>query len=226
MGKQRRSKRPGTNLDYITEPEYRAQLSEVRFSLDDRTRRGVLADWVQDHGDEEEAERIRRAVPLRIFSHATGCGTFAVTADWVSLLWPLPHPHLTYALGNDRFPAFSAQFRSPYDGILMVAQHRTGLPEWDASEEEAPDYARLWQRYPDANLARRLLRVFLALCPDVSMLGIVEHFEQQREPFLERFELKRVLIQLLDAGEVNRVPNMRLAPAELRSFTRKRRKPN
>jgi uncharacterized protein (TIGR02996 family) len=144
------------NLDYISEPEYRTQLVAVQQNPADLTRRGVFADWIQEHGDDEEAERIRRADPLLLFSRVTGSGTFTVAADWVALLWPWPVPGVDYLLLNDRFPDFSATFRSPYIAIAECAQHRIGVPEWDDSTEVVPDYAAEWDRHTNGDLDRRL----------------------------------------------------------------------
>ena len=205
------------------EPEYRQLLAAARSNPDELTVRGALADWIQEHGDEEEAERVRRAAPVSLYSYATGCGTFTVTADWIGLLWPQPQPRLEYTLRNDRSPAFTSHFDSPYTAILSVSQHRVGLIEWDASTEAVPDYAPEWNRHTTENQNRRLLRTFLALRPDDSIRGLVDHFEQQRAPYLERLVLKRVLVQLMKTGEVTRLPSMWLAPAEMKSLTRKRK---
>ena len=45
--------------DYLNHPEYLALLETVRTFPDDDAPRGIIADWIQDHGDDDRAEAIR-----------------------------------------------------------------------------------------------------------------------------------------------------------------------
>lgn len=158
------------------------------------------------------------AIP--IFSLATSSGVFRIEADRSAFEIAHRPPGRVHVLRNDRFPHFSAAYEGPYDAILAVAQHRTGIAEWDASPEVVSDYAPDWVRHTDKRFQMRLLDAYLTARPGDSLRQMVDYFEQRHGYFMDRTVIDDLLTELVTTGQLDRLPNMDFAPAEMKGLAR------
>ena len=126
-----------------------------------------------------------------------------------------------YYLSNSRFPDFELTTdRKIYELILAVAQHGTGLPEWDESGENVSDYVKDWTPEYDDRLLINLVAEYLRLRPNDSMREMVDYFEHKHGYFMDRMKIKDLLQQLMLTGEIENIPSMHMAPSEMKSLQR------
>ena len=124
-----------------------------------------------------------------------------------------------YYLTNSRFPGFElSSDRKIYDLILAVAQHRTGLPDWDNSRVRVSDDTRDWTAEHDDRLLINLVAEFLRLRSHDSMRDMVDYFEHKHGYFMDRMKIKDLLQQLILTGEIAAIPSMHSAPSEMKSL--------
>lgn len=155
-----------------------------------------------------------------LFSKKTGCGVFRIETDQSTFDIKYDLPGRVYALRNDRDESFCTMHEEPYDAIRAVAEHRTGIEEWDASSEKVSDYAPDWERHPDKLFQMRLLDAYLTKRPKDSLRTIVDYFEGRHYYVLERMAIDDLLTELITTGQLDKLPSMHLAPAEMKGLSR------
>ncbi|MDB5308808.1 MAG: hypothetical protein JWO38_3010 [Gemmataceae bacterium] len=155
-----------------------------------------------------------------LFSKKTGCGVFRIETDQSTFDIKYDMPGRVYALRNDRHESFCRMSDEPYDPIRAVAEHRTGIPEWDASREKVSDYAPDWERHPDKLFQMRLLDAYLTKRPDDSLRSIVDYFKSRHSYVLERMAIDELLTELITTGQLDKLPSMHMAPAEMTELAR------
>lgn len=158
---------------------------------------------------------------IPIFSTATLSGVFLIDApeSLFQITWG-GRIGAVYRLWNERDPSFVTFFENPYQAICVVAQHRTGITEWDLSTETVSDYAPDWERHVDKKFQMRLIGDFLAKRPEASMREMVDYFEHKHPYFIERSVIKSLLIELVTTGQVDKLPDFQMAPAEMARLKR------
>lgn len=158
---------------------------------------------------------------IPLFSLSTTLGTWIVSTDQDTLAISHVTYGFPYYLTNTQFDGFElTTVRKIYDLIVAVAQHRTGLPEWDESPEQASDYVRDWNEEYDDRLLINLVADFLRVRQHDSMRSMVDYFEHKHSYFLNRMKIIELLEQLMLSGEVNSLPSMHMAPAEMEGLQR------
>ncbi len=158
---------------------------------------------------------------ISICSKATPLGTWLVSTDPETMKISHVTYGFVYYLTNSQFPTFELTTnRKIYDLIIAVAQHRTGLAEWDASDEIVSDYIKDWQPEFDDRLLMNLVADFLRVRPHDSMRGMVDYFEHKHSYCLERMKIIDLLEQLIITGEIDRIPSMHMAPSEMEDIGR------
>lgn len=126
-----------------------------------------------------------------------------------------------YCLSNSQFPEFELTTnRMIYELVLAVAQHRTGLPEWDESGKIVSDSVKDWTREYGDRLLINLLADYLRIRPNDSMRDVVDYFEHKHGYFMDRLKIKDLVRQLMLAGEIDEIPSMQRAPSEMRDLQR------
>lgn len=128
--------------------------------------------------------------PVILYYLKTTIGTFVVEVDLAILVTPTFLPiaergHV-FALRNDLFPAFHSYYSDPLHAILAVANHNSGLPDWDNSTEVASDYAGDWGKDRDERIRMRMLDEYMKARPNDSLRAIVDYFEGRHWYYLER----------------------------------------
>ena len=108
-----------------------------------------------------------------------------------------------------------------YDHIRAVAEHRTGLAEWDSSPERASDYVRDWTLRLDKKFQMHLVAEYLRMHPSgSSMRRMVDYFEHKYGYFMHRMVVLDLLRELVMTVQIDKLPSMSMAPAEMKSLER------
>jgi hypothetical protein len=156
---------------------------------------------------------------IPICSLATSLGTWTVSTDAETMKVSFVTYGFPYCLTNSQFPEFElTTSRKIYDLIRAVAEHKTGLPEWDDSDEKVSDYIRDWTRHFDDRLLINLLADYLEKCPHEGMRGVVDYFEHKYSYMMDRMKIVDLMEQMIMAGEMKRLPSMDMAPSETQSL--------
>src|SRR5262249_13636177 len=95
-------------------------------------------------------------------------------------------------------------YESPDEVTRAVAEHRTGIPEWDTSTEKVSDYAPDWERNPDKLFRMWLLDAYLPKRPDDSLRTLVDYFESRYSDVLERTEIDDLLTEPITTSQLDR----------------------
>lgn len=125
---------------------------------------------------------------IAIFSMATSRGEWCVSADAdtfeiSAVTYGFPY-YLTIS-GQAGFERTTD--KDIYEHIQAVAQHRTGLPEWDASSERVSDNLKDWTLRLDKKFKMRLVANYLrAHSGGSSMREMVDYFEHKHGYLMDR----------------------------------------
>ena len=155
---------------------------------------------------------------VQIFSTQTLMGMFVINAD--ESIFKISYETLgcVYRLQNSRYPAFGMNHLNPSDAIRAVAEHQTGLEDWDSSNEIVSDYAGDWVREDNKLFRMKMLSAFIDTRPKASLREIVDYFEYRHSYFLDRFQIRELFEELIMNGALTNLPSMHLAPEELRKL--------
>tara|TARA_A100001391_G_scaffold41777_2_gene24059 strand:- start:286 stop:831 length:546 start_codon:yes stop_codon:yes gene_type:complete len=168
---------------------------------------------------------IERQKRIPLFSEKTAIGTWLVSCDRETLDISHVSHGFSYYLTNSQFPDFElVSTKDLYDLIRAVAQHRTGLEEWDGSTEAVSDYVRDWKEEYDDRLLINLTAEYLQRREGDSIREMVDYFEHKHSYMLDREKLKELLQQMMLTGEIKRLPSFDMAPSEMKSLQRLERK--
>lgn len=158
---------------------------------------------------------------IPICSLSTPLGTWTASTDAVTMNVSFKTYGFPYYLTNSLFPDFKlTTTKDVYVLIRAVANHTTGLLEWDDSDEKASDYIRDWTRHFDDRLLINLVADYLEECPDEKMRGVIDYFEHKFSFMLNRVKVIELMEQLILTGEMKKLPSMDMAPSETRSLER------
>ena len=158
---------------------------------------------------------------IPIFSKKTSLGTWLVSTDRETIAISHVTYGFPYYLTNSMLDDFErVSTKEIYELVRVVAQHRTGLQQWDDSTEIVSDYVRDWKEEYDDRLLMSIVAEYLNLRPDDSMRGMVDYFEHKHSYMIDRMKLKDLLQQLILLGEIDRIPSLAMAPSEMKSLQR------
>ena len=163
----------------------------------------------------------KRDSRIPLFSLETSLGTWLVSTDENTFSISQVTYGFPYYLTNDGFSDFELSTdRKLYELIVAVAQHSTGLLAWDECDESVSDHVRDWTPEYDDRQLINLVAEYLRLRPNGSMRCMVDYFEHKHSYFMNRTKIKELLVQLMLTGEIEKIPSMQMAPAEMRSLKR------
>jgi hypothetical protein len=158
---------------------------------------------------------------IPICSLPTSLGTWTASTDAETMKVSHKTYDFPYYLTNSQFPEFELTTRKDiYVLVRAVAQHKTGLHEWDESDEKASDYIRKWKLHFDDRLLINLVADYLRQRPDDSMRSLIDYFEHKYSYMMERMKVVDLIRQMIMSGEIKKLPSMHMAPSETYSLQR------
>jgi len=127
-----------------------------------------------------------------------------------------------YYLTNSSHPDFERLTNEKiYELIRAVAEHRTGLPVWDASRVHVSDYVKDWTLKLDKKFQMQCVAEYLRMHPTgSSMRKMADYFEHKHGYFMHRMLVRDLLRELLMTGQIDKLPSMAMAPSEFKSLER------
>lgn len=163
-----------------------------------------------------------QAQRVPIFTTSTSFGEWSVSTDPATFeITPVTYG-FPYYLTISTHPEFlRASSRGPYDLVCAVAEHRTGLMGWDASPEKVSDYVKDWTLHLDKRFQMRLLGKYLWQHSAMSsMRAVVDYFEHKHGYLMDRMVVRDLMQELIITGQLETLPSMSMAPAEMDSLLR------
>lgn len=152
---------------------------------------------------------------IPICSLSTLLGTWTASTDAETMKVSFQTYDYPYFLTNSEFPEFELATRKDiYVLIRAVAQHKTGLPKWDDSDEKVSDYIRDWTPHYDDRLLINLVADYLEQCPHEGMRTVVDYFEHKYSYMMDRMKVIELMEQMILTGEMKKLPSMKMAPSE------------
>lgn len=106
---------------------------------------------------------------------------------------------------------------SVFDAIKSVAQHRTGVTEWDESSFEASDYLLDWTREVSDRVIFNFMDYWMDRNSGGDLRGMVDYFEHEATHLINRMNIANFMTEMIVSGQMNRFPRVWMPPAELRS---------
>jgi len=108
-----------------------------------------------------------------------------------------------------------------YDHIRAVAEHRTGLAEWDSSSEQVSDYIKDWNLQLDKKFQMQLVWEYLRMnLTGSTMRLMVDYFEHKHGYLMDRMLVLDLLRELIMTVQIGELPSMSMAPSEMKSLER------
>ena len=159
---------------------------------------------------------------ISVFTKLTSLGEWCVSTDADTFAISGVTYGFPYFLTNSGHPEFERiTDKKPYEHIRAVAEHRTGLPNWDISAAHVSDYAKDWTLNLDKKIQMNLVAEYLQMNPSgSSMRRMIDYFEHKHGYFMDRTLVRDLLRELIMTGQIDKLPSMTMAPAELKSLER------
>lgn len=156
---------------------------------------------------------------VSLFTMATRIGTWLISTD-SSTFQITPHTYgFPYYLTISEYAGYeTSSTRDIYALVRAVANHQTGLIDWDDSSEKVSDYIRDWKIAFGDKLRMQVLGDYLQKCKNRSMRDMVDYFEHKHGYMMGRIELGDLLRDLMMTGQVTDIPSMDMAPAEMQEL--------
>jgi len=104
---------------------------------------------------------------------------------------------------------------TPTAPIQAVANHQTGVEEWDVSTFEAPDYLSRWKRRVPKRVVFNYLDSRMTANPDQCLRQMIDYFEHEETKLADRFKIGKFLKEMIVSGQIDRLPSDWLAPGQL-----------
>lgn len=159
---------------------------------------------------------------VELFAKTTGIGRFVISAPQSTFNFSyvrIAQEHrLELVSQNERIRV--GTFATPFDALIAVAQHNTGLVQWDQCNEVVSDYTRDWEILFDDRLRVNVIDRYIEATDVASYRSLVEHVEMQYPYLMDRTELAECLEQLIITGQLSRFPVDYRTPAELSRVAR------
>lgn len=159
---------------------------------------------------------------VAIFTTETSLGEWCISTDSDTFNISAITYGFPYYLTISSHPDFEqTTIKKIYELIKAVANHRTGLPDWDSSSETVSDYAGDWTLKLDKLFQMNLVGEYLRMNPSgSSMREMVDYFEHKHGCFMDRMLVRDLLRELIMTGQIDKLPSMSMAPTEIRSLER------
>ena len=109
---------------------------------------------------------------------------------------------------------------SVFDAIIAVAQHRTGVEEWDKSSSEASDYLNDWRREISDRTIFNFIDYWMERNPEGNLRQMVDYFEHEDTHLIDRMNIIEFLKEMIVSGQMTRFPRVWMPPAEMASVIR------
>ncbi len=163
-----------------------------------------------------DAERIA------VFTTETSLGEWCISTDPDTFAISGVTYGFLYYLTISNHPEFErVTEKKIYEHVRSVAEHRTGLPVWDASSERVSDYVKDWTLRIDKKFQMQLVAAYLYMNPSgSSMRRMVDYFEHKHGYLMDRMLVRDLLRELVMTGQIDKLPSMSMAPAEIKSLER------
>lgn len=110
-----------------------------------------------------------------------------------------------------------ASAKTVFEPILSVAQHRTGVSEWDESSFEASDYLKDWKREVSERVIFNFIDYWMECRPDGTLREIVDYFEHEDTHLIDRMNIVDFMKDMILTGQMTRFPRVWMPPAEMSS---------
>ena len=159
---------------------------------------------------------------IAIFTTETSLGEWCVSTDPDTFNISGVTYGYPYYLTISSYPDFErVTEKKIHDHIRAVAERRTGLSEWDLSSEHVSDYVKDWTLKLDKKFQMQLVSEYLRMhLTGSSMRGMVDYFEHKHGYFMDRMLVRDLLRELIMTGQIDKLPSMSMAPAEMKSLGR------
>lgn len=109
---------------------------------------------------------------------------------------------------------------SVFDAIIAVAQHKTGVEEWDRSAFEASDYLKDWKRRVSDRTIFNFIDYWMERNPEGNLRQMVDYFEHEDTHLIDRMSIADFLKEMIVSGQMTRFPRVWMPPAEMSSVIR------
>lgn len=160
-----------------------------------------------------DAESTDDLVPL--YSFHTVLGTWEVhTPVRTFRIQPLKGASDFFLFWNDDEES-TATTASVYDAIISVAQHATGVEEWDRSSFEAPDYLKMWKREVPKRAIYNFIDQWMERNPEGDLRQIVDYFEHEDTHLIDRMNIIEFMKDMIVTRQMYRFPRVWMPPAEM-----------
>lgn len=109
---------------------------------------------------------------------------------------------------------------SVFDAIIAVAQHKTGVEEWDHSSFEASDYLNDWKREVSDRTIFNFIDYWMERNPEGTLRQMVDYYEHEDTHLIDRMRIVGFLKEMIVSGQMTRFPRVWMPPAEMSSVIR------
>ncbi len=155
---------------------------------------------------------------IRIFSHPSQFGEWCISTDPDTFKISAKTYGFSYTLTNYSVPAFTKTAEKLHQLVVCVAQHRTGLSEWDLSDDRVSDSTKDWILELDKKFLMELVGEYLRMDSDGTLRSMVDYFEHKHSYCMSRMVVRELLLELVTTGQVKKLPSDEKAPAEFKSL--------
>jgi len=107
--------------------------------------------------------------------------------------------------------------KSVFDAIIAVAQHKTGVEEWDHSSFEVSDYLNDWKREVSDRVIFNFINHWMDCNSEGTLREIVDYFEHEATHLIDRMNIVGFLKEMIVSGQMSRFPRVWMPPAEMSS---------
>lgn len=113
-----------------------------------------------------------------------------------------------------------ASTKTVFESIMSVAQHQTGVSEWDESPFEAADYLKDWKREVSDRVIFNFIDYWMECRPDGTLREMVDYFEHEDTHLIDRMNIAEFLKEMILTGQMTQFPRVWMPPAEMSSVIR------
>ena len=132
---------------------------------------------------------------------------------------PVKEPNEFFLFWNDSDKSVCCT-RSVSDAIIAVAQHKTGVEEWDHSSFEASDYLNDSKRAILDRTIFNFIDYWMERNPEGDLRQMVDYFEHEDTCLIDRMRIFGYLEEMIVSGQMTRFPRVGMSPAEMSSIIR------
>lgn len=113
-----------------------------------------------------------------------------------------------------------ASTNTVFEPIISVAQHQTGVSEWDESSFKASDYLKDWKREVSDRVIFNFIDYWMECRPAGTLREMVDYFEHEDTHLIDRMNIAEFLKEMILTGQMTQFPRVWMPPAEMSSVIR------